>query len=124
MKTCKLPSVIPATMIGRSRGTFARLLPLLLVLTLPAGVQAGTPLPPDMVLIPAGSFCMGDGLAGDSSTVPVHTNQVSMFYMDRYEVTKALWDEVQVWAHHQRLRSWQRGFGQGGESSGADGDLV
>jgi len=29
---------------------------------------------------------------------PVHTVSVSAFYMDRTEVTKALWDEVYQWA--------------------------
>jgi formylglycine-generating enzyme required for sulfatase activity len=30
--------------------------------------------------------------------MPVHTVTVSAFYMDQYEVTKALWDEVYAWA--------------------------
>jgi formylglycine-generating enzyme required for sulfatase activity len=51
-----------------------------------------------MVLIPAGSFTMGDSLDGDVNALPLHTNQISAFYMDRTEVTKALWDEVRVWA--------------------------
>jgi formylglycine-generating enzyme len=55
----------------------------------------------DMVLIPAGSFtmgnCMGPG-EGYSDELPLHTVYVSAFYMDRYEVTKALWDEVCQWA--------------------------
>jgi len=56
----------------------------------------------EFVLIPAGgSFQMGDAL-GDSSVdwdmeLPVHTVQVSAFYMAKYEVTKALWDEVRIW---------------------------
>ena len=57
------------------------------------------PPPPGMVLIPAGSFRMGDAFnEGDSYERPVHTVYVSAFYMDRYEVTKALWDEVASWA--------------------------
>jgi formylglycine-generating enzyme required for sulfatase activity len=51
-----------------------------------------------MVLIPAGSFTMGDSLDGDVNALPLHTNQIGAFYMDRTEVTKALWDEVRVWA--------------------------
>lgn len=55
--------------------------------------------PPDMVLVPAGSFQMGDSFGeGDSDERPVHTVYVSTFYMDKYEVTKALWDEVAAWA--------------------------
>jgi formylglycine-generating enzyme required for sulfatase activity len=57
--------------------------------------------PPGMVLIPAGSFTMGNCMdpgEGDSYELPLHTVYVSGFYMDRYEVTKALWDEVYEWA--------------------------
>lgn len=55
--------------------------------------------PPGMVLIPAGSFQMGDTFGeGDFDERPVHTVFVSAFYMDKYEVTKALWDEVATWA--------------------------
>jgi formylglycine-generating enzyme len=58
-----------------------------------------TPVPSGMVLIPAGSFRMGDFLSdGSSDEMPVHTVYVSPFYMDRCEVTKALWDEVYAWA--------------------------
>ena len=60
-----------------------------------------TPLPPPgMALIPAGSFAMGDsfGGEGDSDELPVHTVTVSAFYMDQFEVMKALWDEVATWA--------------------------
>ncbi|HOX60141.1 MAG TPA: SUMF1/EgtB/PvdO family nonheme iron enzyme [Verrucomicrobiota bacterium] len=56
--------------------------------------------PVGMVLIPAGPFTMGDWFQDSIPSVsefPVHTNQVSAFYMDRYEVTKALWDEVYQW---------------------------
>ncbi len=54
--------------------------------------------PAGMVLIPAGTFVIGDTLDGDSFALPLHTNYVSAFYMDRYEVTKGLWDEVYSWA--------------------------
>jgi len=53
-----------------------------------------------MVLIPAGSFKMGncmDPSEGNSDELPLHTVYVSALYMDRYEVTKALWDEVKAW---------------------------
>jgi formylglycine-generating enzyme required for sulfatase activity len=51
------------------------------------------------VYIPAGSFSMGDTFSeGDSGEQPVHTVNVSAFYMDKYEVTKALWDGVANWA--------------------------
>ncbi len=54
------------------------------------------PVPADMALIPAGSFTMGDSLDGDSNAPPV-TVSVGAFYMGKYEVTKALWDEVRTW---------------------------
>ncbi|HCL92848.1 MAG TPA: hypothetical protein DIC50_08705 [Verrucomicrobia subdivision 3 bacterium] len=57
-----------------------------------------TKLSPDgMVLIPAGSFSMGDGSDGNTPSLPVHTVYVSEFFMDRYEVTKALWDTVKAY---------------------------
>jgi formylglycine-generating enzyme required for sulfatase activity len=54
-----------------------------------------------MVLIPAGSFSMGncmDPSEGRSNELPLHTVHVSAFYMDKYEVTKAQWDGVYQWA--------------------------
>ncbi len=51
----------------------------------------------DMALIPGGAFAMGsDEYPGDGEQ-PVHTVQVGAFCMDKYEVTKALWDEVYSW---------------------------
>jgi len=55
--------------------------------------------PVGMALIPAGSFHMGDSFGdGDYGEQPVHSVLVSAFYMDRTEVTKALWDDVYQWA--------------------------
>ena len=55
--------------------------------------------PAGMALIPAGSFTMGDALGdGASWELPLHTVYVSAFYMDKYDVTKALWDDVYNWA--------------------------
>ncbi len=57
-----------------------------------------------MVLIPAGSFQMGDAFTeGGTDERPVHTVTVSAFYMDQYEVTKGLWDEVRIWADDEGL---------------------
>jgi formylglycine-generating enzyme required for sulfatase activity len=54
--------------------------------------------PAGMVLIPSGSFTMGDPFAeGYDDELPEHTVYVNAFYMDRYPVTKALWDEVKTW---------------------------
>jgi formylglycine-generating enzyme required for sulfatase activity len=58
--------------------------------------------PTGMALIPAGSFVMGAttnmGHESHSGETPQHSVYVSAFYMDRYEVSKALWDEVYQWA--------------------------
>ena len=56
------------------------------------------PTPADLSLIPAGGFQMGDSLDGDAYAMPVHTVNVSTFYMAKFEVTWALWDEVKTWA--------------------------
>ena len=57
------------------------------------------PPPAGMVLIPAGPFEMGrQSSSGGSDELPVHTVTVSAFYLDQFEVTKALWDDVQAWA--------------------------
>jgi formylglycine-generating enzyme required for sulfatase activity len=54
--------------------------------------------PPGMVYIPAGSFQMGDSFnEGDGNELPVHTVFVSAYYMDKYEVSGALWDKVKAW---------------------------
>lgn len=52
--------------------------------------------PAGFELIPAGSFQMGDAL-DDGSRFPVHVEVVSAFYMAKYEVTEALWDEARTW---------------------------
>jgi formylglycine-generating enzyme required for sulfatase activity len=55
--------------------------------------------PSGMVLIPAGSFTMGDTFQeGYTKELPTHTVQVSAFYMDQYDVTKGMWDDVYQWA--------------------------
>ncbi|HZL77742.1 MAG TPA: SUMF1/EgtB/PvdO family nonheme iron enzyme [Candidatus Limnocylindrales bacterium] len=60
--------------------------------------------PSGMALIPAGSFTMGDSLndwptnSGPSNELPLHTVYVSAFYMDKYDVTLALWQPVYNWA--------------------------
>jgi formylglycine-generating enzyme required for sulfatase activity len=49
-----------------------------------------------MALIPAGAFTMGDSLDG-LSDAPTRTVTLDAFYMGKYEVTKAEWDEVRTW---------------------------
>jgi formylglycine-generating enzyme required for sulfatase activity/REP element-mobilizing transposase RayT len=56
-----------------------------------------TVIPADFALIPAGSFTMGDSLDGISDA-PARTVTLDTFYIGKYEVTKAEWDEVRTWA--------------------------
>jgi len=60
-----------------------------------------TSVPDGFVLIPAGGFSMGNTLSvsgdGYSNELPVHSVQVSAFYMAKYLVTKADWDVVRTW---------------------------
>ena len=62
----------------------------------PATEAPKPPDPPGFALIPAGEFTMGDALDG-SEEVPQHKVSVGAFYMQKTEVTKALWDEVRAW---------------------------
>ena len=53
-----------------------------------------------MVLIPAGSFDMGDTFnEGRDIELPVHTVNVSSFYMDKYEVSNEKVRQVMQWAY-------------------------
>lgn len=52
--------------------------------------------PTNMALIPQGAFTMGDSLDG-MSDAPTRTVTLDAFYMGKYEVTKAEWDEVCNW---------------------------
>jgi len=71
--------------------------------------------PTNMVYIPAGWFdmgnCMGSG-EGVSSELPVHSVYVSGFYMDQYEVSKSLWDEVYAWATNNSYDLTVHAFGK------------
>ena len=55
--------------------------------------------PAGMALIPAGSFTMGDTFnEGTGNELPLHTVYVSAFYVDQYDVTYSLWQQVYNWA--------------------------
>lgn len=73
--------------------------------------------PVNMALIPSGSFTMGDtfneGQTDKHSEFPTHTVQLSAFYLDKYEVTKALWDEVKIWAETNGYKLYMTGDGKG-----------
>ncbi|HMP97760.1 MAG TPA: SUMF1/EgtB/PvdO family nonheme iron enzyme, partial [Kiritimatiellia bacterium] len=48
---------------------------------------AGIGAPPGMSLIPAGPFQMGDNYRVEGAAGPVHTVNISAFYMDKFQVT-------------------------------------
>jgi len=61
-------------------------------------VTAATTVPTGFVLIPGGTFQMGDTFnEGYPGERPVHGVNVSAFYMATHETTKAQWDEVRAW---------------------------
>jgi formylglycine-generating enzyme required for sulfatase activity len=64
-----------------------------------ANTGTGYLTPPGMVLIPAGSFWMGDSFTeGEPSELPVHSVDIGAFYMDADLVTTALWQRVRSYA--------------------------
>jgi sulfatase modifying factor 1 len=66
-----------------------------------------------MAFIPGGVFQMGDSYGGgEIDELPVHSVYVSGFYMDKYEVTKSLWDEVYNWATNNSYSFDNVGSGQ------------
>ena len=77
------------------------------------GIPLGQPAPAGMVLVPSGTFTMGDSFSeGVSAELPLHSVTVSAFYMDRYEVTKALWDDVRSWGISNGYSDLPSGFGK------------
>lgn len=74
--------------------------------------------PPGMVLIPAGSFQMGDTFEDDfhnegPAELPVHTVYVGKFYIEQHEVTKGQWDSVYAWATNHAYNFENPGDGVG-----------
>ena len=70
-----------------------------------------------MALIPAGSFTMGncmDPNEGNTDELPLHSVYVSPFYMDRYDVTYSLWQQVYNWAVAHGYSFDYVGFGKAG----------
>jgi len=78
-------------------------------------VRGTIPTTVGMVLIPTGSFAMGNCMGqgdGDSDELPLHTVQVSAFYMDTNLVSKAQWDQVYQWAITNGYRFDNAGLGK------------
>ena len=59
-------------------------------------------IPQGMVLIPAGSFTMGDTLDGLTDAIPTNIS-VSAFYMDTNPVSYSFWQTVYWRRHHVTL---------------------
>ncbi|MFN9110271.1 MAG: formylglycine-generating enzyme family protein, partial [Bacteroidota bacterium] len=68
----------------------------------------------ECVLIPSGSFAMGDTHNdGDLGERPIHTVFISDYHIGKYEVTKALWDDVRTWAASHGYTDLDVGGGKG-----------
>ncbi len=68
-----------------------------------------------MTLIPAGNFRMGnskDSAEGDTDELPLHTVNVSEFYIQNTEVTKVQWDAVRAWGLNHGYTDLPEGGGK------------
>jgi len=70
---------------------------------------------PGFALIPSGEFMMGDALGDINGDGPQHKVNVSAFYMQKTEVSKAQWDEVRVWALKHGYADLPEGKGKAGD---------
>jgi formylglycine-generating enzyme required for sulfatase activity len=66
-----------------------------------------------MVLIPAGSFTMGDSLDAEADAMPTLNVNVSAFYMDENPVTYSQWRAVYQWATDHGYSFGRPGDGRG-----------
>jgi formylglycine-generating enzyme required for sulfatase activity len=64
------------------------------------------------VIIPSGSFSMGRTSGDTDTNAPPVNVTVSQFYMGKYEVTKAEWDEVRAWAVNNGYTDLATGAGK------------
>ncbi|MHC4504175.1 MAG: formylglycine-generating enzyme family protein, partial [Planctomycetota bacterium] len=72
--------------------------------------------PTGMVLVSGGYFQMGDNYAqGPIEERPVHVLHLDAFYMDKYEVTKTLWDEICSWSQENGYEFENKGFAYGAD---------
>ncbi len=78
-------------------------------------VMSTNPPPTDMVLIDPGKVVMGNNRSDFGKEKPEHTVMVSAFWIGRYEVSQALWDDVYGWAtnHGYALSNDGRTYAKG-----------
>jgi formylglycine-generating enzyme required for sulfatase activity len=64
--------------------------------------------------IPQGAFTMGNSMTADTdiSTSPIRVVTLDAFYMGKYEVTKAEWDEVRTWGLNNGYTDLAAGSGK------------
>lgn len=77
--------------------------------------DAPMPTPSGMCLIDAGSFTMGNPYVTNSphTETPTHDVFVDTFFIDRYPVSKAIWDRVYAWAVTNGYSFVRSGTGDG-----------
>ena len=74
----------------------------------------------DMSLIPAGTFLMGTPGKAPPDNGALHQVYLSAFYVGKYEVTKAIWDEVRLWATDPARGASVYQFDHNGTAEGPD----
>ncbi len=76
--------------------------------------------PEDMILMPAGTFTMGDSFPGASGEeLPLREITLSAFFIGKYEISRGVWDEVAAWAISPDRGDNAYAFGTVGASKGA-----
>jgi formylglycine-generating enzyme required for sulfatase activity len=65
--------------------------------------------PPQMVLIPGGTFKMGDAFSGDGypDELPAHNVNIDSFWISKTQVSREEWNEVANWATNRVPDSYQ-----------------
>ena len=77
-------------------------------------LDAPTEATEEFSLIPAGAFTMGRTSGDNDFDAPPVTVTVSAFFMGKYEVTKALWDDVRKWGDANGYTDLKVGGGKSG----------
>ena len=78
----------------------------------------------DLCLIPAGTFLMGTPGKVPPDNGAQHEVYLSAFYVGKYEVTKAIWDEVRLWATDPARGANVYQFDNNGTAEGPDHPVV